>query len=58
MSENNNAKVYKLIKEKDGKRYVNYYVDINGFNVCFNPKFLTKEGYKALYYIVPNKEVK
>lgn len=54
----NNAKVYKVIVEKDGKKYVNYYIDVNGFNVSISPKFLTKEGYRALYFIVPNKEVK
>lgn len=54
----NNAKVYKVIVEKNAKKYVNYYVDINGFSVCIAPKFLNKEQYKTLYYIVPNKEVK
>lgn len=55
---NNNAKIYKVIKESEGKKYVNYYVDINGFRVCISPKFLKGAEYKAFYYIVPTKEAK
>lgn len=54
----NNAKVYKVLVDKDGKKYVNYYLEINGFNVCIQPKFLKDGQYKAFFYLVPKKEVK
>lgn len=35
----NNAKVYKKIKEKEGHYYVNYYVEVNGVEFAVKPCF-------------------
>ena len=54
MSEN----IYKIIKEKNGKKYVNYYVNVNGFVVAVKPMFLNRKQQQKLFAIVPNKEAK
>lgn len=53
-----NANVYKKVVEKEGKKYVNFFLDVNGFEVCFKPQFLNKKQYRAFVYHCPLKEVK
>lgn len=52
MSKNCNIKV--LYKEANGKKYSNFYVIVDGFSVCVEPKFLSKKQYKAFCYKVAN----
>lgn len=40
----NNARVYKKVKEKDGKKYYNFYVNVNGLE--FAIKLAFKDDYK------------
>ena len=50
----NNAKVYKKITEKEGKKYVNFYVEVNGVIFAVKPSF--KDDYRLMSRVIHKGE--
>lgn len=50
----NNARVYKKIKELDGKKYVNFYVEVNGLVFAIKPSFA--DDYKLMARVVKKED--